>query len=103
MEDECQDLDIKIVASKAEHGTELGDSELDSHIRSLQQARAHEKAAATHNEEAQSISDYVTYLLTIAGTDYSEENLDPFITELLGHAERLRQKADTEESITQNC
>ena len=102
LEEECVDLDVKMAHSKAEQATQLGDTELDEHVQSLQQARQHERMAAEHSEEAQSISEYVTYLITVAGREYSEDNRDPFITELLSHAERLQCNSLAEESINSN-
>lgn len=102
LEEECVDLDVKMAHSKAEQATQLGNTELYEHVQSLQQARHHERMASEHSEEAQSISEYVTYLIIAAGREYSEDNRDPFTIVLLSHTERLQCKSLAEESINFN-
>ena len=71
----------------------LSDGDRDKYINQLQQARQLENLATSNREEANSMREYVAYLITTNAVAFTEDNRDPYVVELLNHAQQFEQKA----------
>ena len=75
----------------------LGDSELETLVKNLRQARQHKAAAAVYLEEAQQAEEHACYVANW-GVQADQTHCNPVVQQLLQHAHTLKQKADQEVS-----
>ena len=94
--DDCAELDANIAAKKAETNDAAGNTDFEQYITQLHGARKHDQLASAYQEEAQQTIAYTTYLVTAGGLIHTEQAPNPFVVQLLQHAQDLQYRAKQE-------
>lgn len=95
LEDECEDLDIKIAGKKAELSEQHeGDSDFDLYVQKLHAARLKSSEARDLREQAEQVQEHIAFLITIGGLNFTEQEQHPYIVQLMRQAQELNKRAE---------
>ena len=96
LEDECEDLDIKIAGKKAElpEQVEGTNSDFDQYVQKLHAARLQSSEARDLREQAEQVQEHMAFLITIGGMNFNEQEQHPYIVQMMGQAQELLKRAE---------
>lgn len=100
LSDECTELELKLAAKEAETEGIPGQSQYGEYVQTLRQSLQEKKAAEAYLVDAQAAEDYATYIVTLGGNELQETDPNPFVTQLLSHAQDPRIKAKEKVTMT---
>ena len=103
--EECADLDFKVAATKVQKEIQaVGDvtaadvSDFDQYVKTLQDARDHEKKAQELKDEAEQLQRLIIHLITVRNIEFSDTNQPPEIQQLMMHSQQLLKQAQQKAS-----
>lgn len=99
-ENECSEMDERIVAKLAESEADPDDVNIDSHLQTLREAHKHETQAKEYLEQVTATQEYVTYLVATSRLDMDAAQAHPVVLQLLEAIQLLQQKAQQEVKCT---